>query len=333
MKVFVSIPQNGNVFETFITKEVRELMEGLFEVVYSPYEKNITQEQFKEAVGDAEVIITGWGHPQITYDMVNGTNIKAIAHTGGSVGSLVTPEIYDNGIMVMSGNLMYADSVAEGTIAYILTALRDIPKYTNNVKAGKWQLDTNYTEGLLDGEIGIIGMGAISKFLIQFLQPLRVKIKAYSGYPIDPDFLEKYNVTQVSLEEALQCKVVSLHSAMNERTRGLIGKEQFKLIKDGAVFVNTARGRVVDEPAMIEELKTGRFKAILDVFYHEPLEADSPLRTLENVYCVPHMAGPTVDRRAKITAALVRNIVDWTEGKEVYLEITKEQAARMTVGG
>lgn len=333
MKVFVSIPQNGNVFETFITKEVRELMEGLFEVVYSPYEKNITQEQFKEAVGDAEVIITGWGHPQITYDMVNGTNIKAIAHTGGSVGSLVTPEIYDNGIMVMSGNLMYADSVAEGTIAYILTALRDIPKYTNNVKAGKWQFDTNYTEGLLDGEIGIIGMGAISKFLIQFLQPLRVKIKAYSGYPIDPDFLEKYNVTQVSLEEALQCKVVSLHSAMNERTRGLIGKEQFKLIKDGAVFVNTARGRVVDEPAMIEELKTGRFKAILDVFYHEPLEADSPLRTLENVYCVPHMAGPTVDRRAKITAALVRNIVDWTEGKEVYLEITKEQAARMTVGG
>ena len=318
MKIFVSIPRKGNVFETFITKEVQELMESLFEVEYSPYEGNITQEQFKEAVKDADVIMTGWGHPQITYDMINGTNIKAIAHTGGSVGSLVTPDVYDNGIMVMSGNLMYADSVAEGTIAYILTALRDIPKYTTNVK---------------NGEIGIIGVGAISKFLIEFLQPLRVKIKAYSGYPIDPEFLKKYNVTQVSLEEALQCKVVSLHSAMNERTRGLIGKEQFKLIKDGAVFVNTARGRVVDEPAMIEELKTGRFKAILDVFYSEPLAADSPLRTLDNVYCIPHLAGPTVDRRAKITAALVRNLVDWKEGKEVYLEITKEQAARMTVGG
>ena len=333
MKIFVSIPQNGNVFETFVTKEVQEFMESLFEVEYSPYESNITQEQFKEAVKDADIIMTGWGHPQITYDMIEGTNIKAIAHTGGSVGSLVTPDVYDNGIMVMSGNLMYADSVAEGTIAYILTALRDIPKYTTNVKNGGWQFSHNYTEGLLDGEIGIIGIGAISKFLIEFLQPLRVKIKAYSGYPIDPEFLKKYNVTQVSLEEALQCKIVSLHSAMNERTRGLIGKEQFKLIKDGAVFVNTARGRVVDEPAMIEELKTGRFKAILDVFYSEPLAADSPLRTLDNVYCVPHMAGPTVDRRAKITAALVRNLVDWKDGKEVYLEITKEQAARMTVGG
>lgn len=333
MKVFVSIPKTGNVAKTFLTDEVRELMASLFEVEYSDLERNITQDEFKAAVKDADVVMTGWGHPQITYDMVKGTNIKAIAHTGGSVGSLVTPDIYDNGIMVMSGNLMYADSVAEGTIAYILTALRDIPKYTNNVRNGGWQLGGDYTEGLLDGEIGIIGMGAISKFLIEFLQPLRVKIKAYSGYPIDPDFLAKYNVTQVSLEEALQCKVVSLHSAMNERTRGLIGKEQFKLIKDGAVFVNTARGRVVDEPAMIEELKTGRFKAILDVYYNEPLEADSPLRTLDNVYCVPHLAGPTVDRRAKITAALARNIVDWAEGKEVYLEITKSQAARMTVGG
>ena len=108
---------------------------------------------------------------------------------------------------------------------------------------------------------------------------------------------------------------------------------ELEKMKDGAILVNTARGRVVDEPAMIEELKTGRFKAILDVYYHEPLEADSPLRTLENVYCIPHLAGPTVDRRAKITAALARNIVDWAEGREVYLEITKEQAARMTVGG
>ena len=333
MKVFVSIPKSSDVFKTFVTEDVQQLMESLFEVEYSSYEKNITQEQFKEAVKDADVIMTGWGHPQITYDMIKGTNIKAIAHTGGSVGSLVTPDVYDNGIMVMSGNLMYADSGAEGTIAYIMAALRDIPKYTNNVKAGGWRFGEDYTEGLLDGEIGIIGMGAISKFLIQFLQPLRVKIKAYSGYPIDPEFLKKYNVTQVSLEEALQCKIVSLHSAMNERTRGLIGKEQFKLIKDGALFVNTARGRVVDEPAMIEELKTGRFKAILDVFYNEPIDIDSPLRTLDNVYCVPHLAGPTVDRRAKITAAIARNIVDWAEGKEVYLEITKEQAARMTVGG
>ncbi len=90
---------------------------------------------------------------------------------------------------------------------------------------------------------------------------------------------------------------------------------------------------MVDEEAMIEELKTKRFSAVLDVYYNEPLDADSPLRTLKNVYCIPHLAGPTIDRRPIITKKLVDNIKLFEEGREMPLEISKEYAARMTVGG
>ena len=109
--------------------------------------------------------------------------------------------------------------------------------------------------------------------------------------------------------------------------------EQFKLIKDGALFLNTARGRIVDEPAMIEALKEERFDAVLDVYYSEPLESDSELRKLKNVYCMPHMAGPTIDRRPIITMRLIDNLMLYNEGKEMPLEIDSKYAARMTVGG
>lgn len=333
MKIFVSIPQNGGVFDTFVSSEVREYMEARAEIKYSPYEQQVTPEQFTEQVKDCDAVITGWGHPTITYDMVKGTSIKLIVHTGGSVGSLVTPDIYENGIRVLSGNLMYAESVAEGVIAYMLMGLRRLPDYVYRIKDGGWHEAGDFSKGLLDRTVGLIGFGTISKFLVEKLQVFNVKLKLYSSYPIDKEILDKYNAQQVSLEEALQCDIVSLHSSMNERTRGMIGAEQFKLIKDGALFLNTARGRVVDEPAMIEALKENRFDAVLDVYYSEPLEADNPLRTLKNVYCMPHMAGPTIDRRPIITMRLIDNLMLYAEGKEMPLEIDSKYAARMTVGG
>ena len=333
MKVFVSIPKGNEVFDTFVDENVQKYMEDRLEVKYSPYQGRITPEQFCEQVRDCDAVITGWGHPQISYDMVKGTNLKLIVHTGGSVGSLVTKDIYENGIRVLSGNLMYAESVAEGVMAYMLMGLRRLPDYVYRLKNGGWSEDRDYSKGLLDRTVGIIGFGTIATFLVKKLQVFSVKIKIYSSYPVDAEILKTCNAEQVSLEEALQCDIVSLHSAMNERTEGMIGAEQFKRIKDGALFLNTARGRIVDEPAMIEALKENRFDAVLDVYYNEPLEADSELRKLKNVYCVPHMAGPTIDRRPVITMRLVDNLMLYQEGKEMPLEIDEEHAARMTVGG
>ncbi len=333
MRLWVSIPKETEVFHTFLPAEVREYMGKKVQVQYSPYDRQVTPEEFAEAVRDCDGVLTGWGHPTITYDMVKESRLKLIVHTGGSVGSLVTPQLYHHGIRVLSGNQLYAESVAEGTIAYMLMGLRRLPDYVWRMRQGGWHEPGDFSKGLLDRTVGIIGFGTIAGFLARKLQVFRVKLKIYSFYPVDPAILKECNAEQVSLEEALGCDIVTLHSAMNERTGGMIGREQFRQIKDGALFLNTARGRIVEEEAMIEALKENRFDAVLDVYTKEPLPEDSPLRTMPNVYCIPHMAGPTIDRRPVITRQLIDNILLWEQGKELPLEISEEYAARMTVGG
>lgn len=334
MKLYVSIPQGSEVMKTFVPDYVKKYLEERFEVVYSPLNRQILPEEIAKYAGDADVIMTGWGHRQINAEALKGTAIKLVVHTGGTVGSLVTQDVYEKGIRVISGNNLYADSVAEGVLAFMFTALRRIPDYLDSVRAGEWRINDDYTEGLLDQTVGLIGVGAISKRVIKLLQLFNVKLKLYSGYPIDPEFLKENHAVQASLEEIFStCKIVSLHSAMNERTRGMIGKEHFELMQDGAIFLNTARGAIVREEEMIAVLKEKKIRAFLDVYCTEPLPLDSELRALKNVYPLPHKAGPTTDRRPFITKRLADNMVAFEKGEPMDLEIGSEYASRMTVGG
>lgn len=334
MKLFVSIPQDTPVMETFLPSEVKAYLERRFTVEYSTLERQLTEEEFCRAVKEFDVVMTGWGHPVITGEMLTGSRVKLIAHTGGSVGSLIGEGVYESGVRVISGNLLYAESVAEGVIAYMLTGLRRIPYYVNEIKNGGWQGEQAYSEGLLDQTVGIVGLGTISKILIAMLRQFRVTVKIYSSHKIDEAFLRENNAVQTSMEEVFStCKIVSVHSAMNEKTRGMIGKAQFDLLADGALFINTARGAVIREDEMIAALRERRFSAVLDVYCTEPLKQESELRRLENVYCMPHMAGPTIDRRPYITKKLAEAIQQFADGAEMELEIGQEAAKRMTVGG
>ena len=331
-KVFVTIP-DGDVKDTFLPLRIREELEKSFFVTYNKTGRELNYNELTSALGDVDAVITGWGTPMLSQAVLeNAKKLKLIAHTGGTVGNLVDSSAYDKGICVLSGNRLYAESVAEGTLAYMLTALRRIPDYVNAVKNGGWRTEADNWEGLLDRTVGIVGVGTISTILIELLQSFRVKIKVYSHYPIEAGFLKKNNCERAKLEEIFStCDIVSVHSALNTENRGLIRREHFEMLKDGCLFLNTSRGDVIDEDALIDELKKGRFRAILDVFHQEPLASDSPLRKLENVYCVPHMAGPTIDRRPVITMRLIEQMQRFFAGeRELELEITREIAARMT---
>ena len=331
MKLFVSIPQGSVPMKKFLPDDVKKYLEERFEVTYSPFDRQLTREELKQFIQYKDAVMTGWGSITMDAEMLEGTPVKLIVHTGGSVGSLVTPEVYEMGVRVLSGNELYADSVAEGVIAYMLTALRKIPAYVQGVRDGDWRCEELVSEGLLEQSVGIIGMGAISKRVMKLLQMFHVKIKAYSGYPIDEQFLKENNAVQTSIEEIVAtCKVVSLHSSLNERTRGMIGKKHFDMMQDGAVFINTARGAIIREEEMIEALKEKRITAILDVFCKEPLALDSELRKLKNVYCMPHKGGPTEDRCPAITKALADDICRFERGEEMELEISGSYASRMT---
>lgn len=332
MKLFVAIPTTVQAWNRFMTEEVRVYLEQRFEVSYFPHARRITPEDILQYAGDAEVMMTGWGHPVMDAALLKQTNLKLIAHTGGSVADYVSQDVYEAGIRVISGNDLFAESVAEGAVGYMMLALRRMIDYVKDTRNGNWRSEACPSNaGLLDQTVGLVGMGAITKHLIPMLKPFRVKLKLYSGYPIDPAYLAQNNAVQASLEEIFStCKIVSIHSALNERTRGLIGKEHFDLLQDGAVFVNTARGAIIREEEMIEALKEKRFMAVLDVYAKEPPELDSPLRSLENVYCMPHMGGPTYDRAPIIAMRLADDILRFGAGEPMQYEITGSYAKRMT---
>lgn len=330
-KLLVSMKSRDN---TFVTADVRRYLEDRFDVTYGEEDRLYSPEEFSEKIRDFDAVLTGWGHPKITADMLGDSRLSVLAHTGGTVANVADVSLYDRGIRVLSGNELYAESVAEGTVGYMLTGLRRIPHYINKVRAGGWREPSFYNEGLLDQTVGIIGCGAVARHLMRMLQCFRVKIKVFDTYEIDRDFLRAMGAEQVSMEEVFStCRIVSVHCAMTEATRGIIGRAQFGMLQNGALFLNTARGAVIREEEMIEALRENRFSAVLDVYCQEPLAADSPLRSLPNVYCIPHMGGPTMDRRPIVTERLADNIEKILRGEAAELEISLETALRMTVGG
>ncbi len=327
MKVFVALPQ-GEIFNSFIMPETIKLIERNFEVSYNDKEINLTPQELYEIGKDKDILITGWGTPSLKsagfYEKQN--NLKMLAHTGGSVADYVDDTAYQMGIKIVSGNKMYARSTAEGALAYILTGLRHIPDDVYSMHQPDYWTSNYRTKGLIGKTVGIIGVGAVAKNLISYLKPFGVKIKVYDAYKVNIDSVE-----QVPLDELLStCDIVSLHCALSEKTKGMIDAKQLSLLKDGALLINTARGPIIDEQALVEELKKGRIYAVLDVYTTEPLSADSCLRNLKNAYLIPHKAGPAYDYRGTIGYEIAKDIVNFKEGKELLYEISLAEASRMT---
>ncbi|MBR6684548.1 MAG: hydroxyacid dehydrogenase, partial [Firmicutes bacterium] len=135
MKILVTIP-DGAVKDSFLNEETKDFLQKNFEVIYNPMERNYTPEELAEAATDCDAVVTGWGTPHLGKAglLCQGSKLKLVAHTGGSVGDLVDQTAFENGITVVSGNELYAESTAEGALAYMLSALRHIPDDVINMK-------------------------------------------------------------------------------------------------------------------------------------------------------------------------------------------------------
>ena len=284
-----------------------------------------------EQIGDAEVLLTGWGSPRVDPDVLRAApHLKIHAHMGGSVANVTSKEEYDRGILVLSGNDLFAQSVAEGCLCYTLDALRRVDVYRASVRAGGWIPEPHHTQGLIGKKVGLVSYGAIAAYYAGMLQGFGVDLRIASRTISDGE-LRRVGAKRASIAEIFaECDVISLHTALNEHTEGMITRELLHSIRDGALFVNTARAALVDEQALYEELQTGRFAAALDVFHTEPLPENDPLRSLPNVLMMPHVAGPTTDLRQEVTLRLLADIRAHQEGRPCRCAIPYEYAVRMT---
>ena len=333
MKILVTAPI-GYAKDTFFTERAKAELEKLGKVIYNPFDRQFTPEELCDYLEDMDILITSWKTPRLDSEVLKKADkLKLIAHTGGTVATLVTEALYEKDVVVLSGNIVFAESVAEGCLAYTMCALRRMEKYMGFMRDGAWRETAghSYNEGIMDRTVGLVGFGMIAKFFAKMLAPFHIELKIYSGHLTQAE-ADLYNAELTSLNEIFEtCDIISIHSAKTPKTYHLVGREQIGRMKDGALLVNTARGAIVDEQALIDELRTGRIHAALDVFKEEPLPSNSEFRKLPNALLIPHMGGPTIDRREYVVLELVNDIRKFIDGEtELAMAISSEYAKNMT---
>jgi phosphoglycerate dehydrogenase-like enzyme len=324
--------ENGPTKHTYFPTQTIQVLERLGKVTYNPnLDRSFSEEQLIQAIEDINVCLTHWGCPQFSGKVLERANrLSLIAHAAGSVADLVTPEVYQRGIKVCSANSVMAKYVAESVLAYILAGLKWLPQQAEDVKIRKLWQTTRPLSSLYGARVGLVGLGTIGRFLLDLLEPFQVQVKVYDPYITSKEFSRHPNVELGSLEEVLGWgNIISIHASLTLETRGLLDAERLKLIQDGALLVNTARGPIVDETALVPELQSGRINAVLDVYTTEPLPLDSKLRNLENAILFPHSAGYT-DRGVEMTLAILGEIERFSQGESLQYEIPFEKFNLMT---
>ena len=334
MKTLITLGRDER-FYTFFPPENIELANSLGETVWNESESQWTARAAAERIGESEVYVTAWDCPRLDEEILDhAKNLRLMVHLGGTVIPYVTEAVWDRGIRVISGNDLMAESVAEATVAYMLTAQRRIPHYHRRFTERKvWRETGDFTDSLLGKTVGLVSYGAIPRHLVRMLSPFRVKIKVYDIKPLPKEDKEKYGLCEASLEEIFStCDIVSLHTPLYDATYHMIDDRLLGLLKKDALLVNTTRGGIVDEAALVKHLRAKDFRAVIDVYEEEPPKADDPLFECENAILIPHMGGPTVNMRAYITEVLLKEAKAFIDGDGALThEITKDMAKRMSL--
>ena len=331
VKILVTMPKH-RTFYTFFNEELIKKLEEVGDVTWNESEsKHFTKEELRDQLKDIDIVITGWGTAILDEEVLSRANkLRLVAHTGGSVRPYVTDAVYDKGIRVISGNNVFAESVAESVIAYALASLRDIPRFSNDLKQGIWP-NGFYNKGLLDKKIGIVGYGMIAKMTVEMLKPFHPEIKVFSRH-IDQEELDRHGMKKADLKEIFStCDIVSIHSGNTPENYQLVNEELLNLMPEGSLLINTARGAIIDEEALCRVLAQGKIHAFLDVYEVEPLPLGHKLMELDNVILMPHMGGPTVDRRLIVTKSVIEDMKQFLAGKPMNCEITQAYASKMSV--
>ena len=280
--------------------------------------------------GDADVCITSWGSPRISEEIVRGSpHLRLICHGAGTVKPFVSDAVWARDIKVTSAAAAIAVSVAETTLAWIIIAAKRALIANQVTHAGGWK-DMPFPPGdMLGQRVGIVGASHVGRKVIELLQPFDAEIICYDPYLSAKD-AEALGVELVDLDELMSTSdIVSLHAPNTDETRHMINEDNISLMKNGAAIINTARGAVIDEEALVKELETERIWAFLDVTDPEPPAKDHAFRQLPNVVLTPHIAGSVGLGRQRIGDYLVEEVRRFAEGEPQRYQITKDMLPRI----
>jgi len=255
---------------------------------------------------------------KVTAKMIEAAakRLRVIGRAGVGIDNIDVDAATQAGIVVVNaptGNIIAA---AEHTIALLLALARKIPQADASMRRGEW--DRHHFMGIevQDKVLGTLGLGRIGSLVAARALGLRMKVIAYDPY-VSAEYASNLGVDLVSLDRLLaESDFITIHLPLNDNTRGLLNAETLARCKRGVRLVNCARGAIVEEAALLAALESGQVAgAALDVYEHEPLAPDDPLRTHPNVVLTPHIAGSTTEAQERVAIDVIEQVLAIFEGK------------------
>jgi D-3-phosphoglycerate dehydrogenase len=275
------------------------------------------EERLIERIREAEIVINIRSSCKFTARVFDACpRLRLLSLWGTGTDNVDLPAAAAHGVTVTNTPGVSAVSIAEHSLALMLAVARNVPRIDGEVRQGHWP--RGFVSQMSGKTLGIIGLGAIGRRFAQIGAGIGMRVIAWTLHPNPALGFEL-----VELEELLRTSdVVSLHLRLSEQTRGFLGRPQFALMKRTAIFVNTARGPIVDEAALVEALTERRIAgAGLDVYDVEPLPPGHPLTKLDNVVLTPHSAGVTPEALEAGLQLSVDNIWNFLEGRPTNVVI------------
>jgi len=306
-------------FKVFIPEpeweESHKILERIAEVKVGKPGVVFTEDRLIREIEDVDALIITSQH-RVTKKVIEAANrLKVIVKYGSKPGidNVDSEAASKKGVVVCYTPGANSDSVAEHTTALILALLKRLCATSSRLRQGSWRDRSLLGHELLGKTVGIVGLGTIGGKVAEKIRGFGVKLLVYDPY-VSEECAKQSGARLVDLETLLkESDVVTVHATLTEETVHLIGEKELKLAKESAIIVNTARGRVIDEKALIKALKEGWIAgAALDVFEEEPPRPDNPLLEMNNVLVTPHSASCTYEayqREASMAAEAVLRVL------------------------
>jgi D-3-phosphoglycerate dehydrogenase len=277
------------------------------EVVVPPVNERLSEEELLQWVGDVDGVICG--DDRFTEKVLRSAGrLKVISKWGTGIDSIDRKFAESIGISVRNTPDAFSQPVADTVLGYMLCFARQLPWMDREMRKGRWAKRPSFS--LREATLGVIGVGNVGKAVIRRAAGFGMNILGTDPVAIDPDFLSHHGVTMVSKDELLQrADFISVNCDLNPTSFHLLDDAAFALTKPNAVVINTARGPIIHEAALVRALQEKRVGgAGLDVFEVEPLPAESPLLQMDNVMLASHNANSSPMAWERVHENTIRNL-------------------------
>lgn len=315
----------------------------LFDDVYGPRERATIERHLHVAapplsagtldpalLADVEVLVTSWGGPRLTSELLDAApKLELVLYAAGSIRPVVTPESWARGVRITSAAAANAVAVAEFTASQVIYALKHGWRHVLTARAAQTMVARGWEPGANGSVVGLVGLGAAGRATAELLARYDLDLRAFDPYTEERTAAD-LGVRLVALAELFATSdVVSLHAPLLESTRGMVDARLLGSMRRDATLINTARGGLIDEPALVATLRARPdLFAVLDVTDPEPPAPGSPLFTLPNVVVTPHIAGAMGTECRRQGRMMAEELARYCAGEPLLHEVTEKVLAR-----